>query len=214
MASGSEISTSRPPPSRLRARTVPSCASIASVTQALNALLRKRRNISEGESDNFNVFDTKQISETLAGTIRVITLLLGAVAAISLLVGGIGIMNIMLVSVTERTREIGIRLAIGALEREVLLQFLVEAMALAAFGGVIGVILANLASVGLAHLTQIPFIFNLRINLASFVFSGLIGIVFDTSPPAARHSSTRSRHCATSEDRATGFPTLESRQRR
>ena len=157
-------------------------ASIASVTEALNALLRERRNISEGESDNFNVFDTKQIAETLAGTIRVITLLLGAVAAISLLVGGIGIMNIMLVSVTERTREIGIRLAIGALEREVLLQFLIEAMALASIGGVIGMILANLASVGLAHLTQIPFIFNLRINLASFVFSGLIGIVFGYFP--------------------------------
>ena len=85
-------------------------------------------------------------------------------------------------SVTERTREIGIRLAIGALEREVLLQFLIEAMALAAFGGAIGMILANLASVGLAHLTQIPFIFNLRINLASFVFSGLIGIVFGYFP--------------------------------
>ena len=110
------------------------------------------------------------------------TMLLGAVAAISLLVGGIGIMNIMLVSVTERTREIGIRLAIGALEREVLLQFLIEAVALSSFGGVIGMILANLASVGLAHLTQIPFIFNLRINLASFVFSALIGVVFGYFP--------------------------------
>ena len=90
--------------------------------------MRERRKLSDSDDDNFNVLDTQQLAETLSGTTQVLTMLLGAVAAVSLLVGGIGIMNIMLVSVTERTREIGIRLAIGALEREVLLQFLVEAV--------------------------------------------------------------------------------------
>ena len=88
--------------------------------------------------DNFNIFDTKQISETLQGTTRILTAVMGAVAAVSLIVGGIGIMNIMLVSVTERTREIGIRLAIGAVASEVLMQFLVEAVVLACLGGLIG----------------------------------------------------------------------------
>ena len=106
---------------------------------SLEQLLRERRKLAEHDDNNFNVLDTRQIAETLSGTTRVMTLLLGAVAAVSLLVGGIGIMNIMLVSVTERTREIGVRLAIGALEREVLLQFLIEAVVLASIGGLIGV---------------------------------------------------------------------------
>jgi putative ABC transport system permease protein len=110
------------------------------------------------------------------------TMLLGAVAAVSLLVGGIGIMNIMLVSVTERTREIGIRLAIGALEREVLLQFLIEAVALACLGGIVGIILAAIASYQLSSLMQIPYLFDLRINLLSFLFSAAIGIVFGYFP--------------------------------
>jgi putative ABC transport system permease protein len=109
-------------------------------------------------------------------------MLLGAVAAVSLLVGGIGIMNIMLVSVTERTREIGLRLAIGALEREVLLQFLIEAVVLAALGGVVGLLLALLASVGLSMLMNIPFVFGLGINLMAFAFSAAIGVVFGFVP--------------------------------
>ncbi|MDD2713499.1 MAG: ABC transporter permease, partial [Simplicispira sp.] len=93
------------------------------VKASLTQLLRELRKLSDTDEDNFNVLDTKQLADTLSGTTKVLTMLLGAVAAVSLLVGGIGIMNIMLVSVTERTREIGLRLAIGALEREVLLQF-------------------------------------------------------------------------------------------
>ncbi|MEN9892199.1 MAG: hypothetical protein RLY78_2494, partial [Pseudomonadota bacterium] len=104
----------------------------ARVKQAVSDLLRERRKLGPADDDNFNVLDTQQLAQTLSGTTEILTALLGAVAAVSLLVGGIGIMNIMLVSVTERTREIGIRLAIGALEREVLLQFLVEAVVLAA----------------------------------------------------------------------------------
>ena len=109
-------------------------------------------------------------------------MLLGAVAAVSLLVGGIGIMNIMLVSVTERTREIGIRLAIGALEREVLLQFLIEAVVLSSLGGVVGIALATGASIGLSKLMGIPYSFGLGINLLSFLFSAAIGVIFGFFP--------------------------------
>jgi putative ABC transport system permease protein len=109
-------------------------------------------------------------------------MLLGAVAAVSLLVGGIGIMNIMLVSVTERTREIGIRLAIGALEHEVLLQFLIEAVVLASLGGVIGILIATAASIGLAQLMQVPYLFDPGINLLSFAISAGIGVIFGFFP--------------------------------
>ena len=120
------------------------------VKTGLTQLLRERRKLADSDEDNFNVLDTKQLADTLSGTTKIMTTLLGAVAAVSLLVGGIGIMNIMLVSVTERTREIGLRLAIGALEREVLLQFLIEAVVLAALGGIIGIVLATGASLGLS----------------------------------------------------------------
>ena len=157
-------------------------ASIDRVKSQLVALLRERRNISEFEDDDFRVMDTRQIAETLTGTTRILTLLLGAVAAVSLLVGGIGIMNIMLVSVTERTREIGIRLAIGALERDVLLQFLIEAVVLSSLGGVIGIVLAAGASVFLAGLMSVPYIFDPGINLLSFLFSAAIGVMFGYFP--------------------------------
>ena len=150
----------------------------ASITQ----LLRERRKLAESDEDNFNVLDTKQLGETFSSTTRVMTMLLGAVAAVSLLVGGIGIMNIMLVSVTERTREIGLRLAIGALEREVLLQFLIEAVVLAALGGVIGIVLATGASIGLSSLMNVPYVFNASVNLLSFVFSAGIGVMFGYFP--------------------------------
>jgi putative ABC transport system permease protein len=145
-------------------------------------LLRERRKLAEHDDDNFNVLDTRQIADTLSGTTKVMTTLLGAVAAVSLLVGGIGIMNIMLVSVTERTREIGVRLAIGALEREVLMQFLIESVVLSSIGGLIGVVLATGASIGLAALMQIPFLFDPGINLMSFAFSAAIGVLFGYFP--------------------------------
>jgi putative ABC transport system permease protein len=126
--------------------------------------------------------DTRQIAETLTGTTRILTMLLGSVAAVSLLVGGIGIMNIMLVSVTERTREIGIRLAIGAREREVLLQFLIEAVVLSSLGGLIGILLAALASIALSDVMQIAFVFDPAINLVSFLFSAAIGVIFGYFP--------------------------------
>jgi putative ABC transport system permease protein len=154
----------------------------AQVTASIQGLLRERRNIVGAKQDDFNVFDTAQITQTLQGTTRILTSLLGAVAAVSLLVGGIGIMNIMLVSVTERTREIGIRLAIGAVGREVLLQFLVEAVVLASLGGIAGLLLALLASWALAPLLQVPFLFDPTINLVAFGFSALIGVVFGYFP--------------------------------
>ncbi len=157
-------------------------ASIDAVKNQLTLLMRERRNISENEEDDFRVMDTRQIAETLTSTTKILTMLLGAVAAVSLLVGGIGIMNIMLVSVTERTREIGIRLAIGALEREVLLQFLIEAVVLSSLGGLVGITLATGASIVLARLMGVPYIFDIGINLLSFIFSAAIGVIFGFFP--------------------------------
>ncbi|WGL17754.1 FtsX-like permease family protein [Microbulbifer bruguierae] len=152
------------------------------VKERLTQLMRERRRLADKEDDDFNVLDTRQIADALSDTTQVLTGLLGAVASVSLLVGGIGIMNIMLVSVTERTREIGIRLAIGALEREVLLQFLIEAVVLAALGGLLGILLATIASVVLAALMGLPYHFDIGINLISFVFSAGIGVLFGYMP--------------------------------
>ena len=154
----------------------------ARVQSAIGQLLRERRKLAGEDPDNFNVLDTKQIAEAVSGTTRVMTTLLGAVAAVSLLVGGIGIMNIMLVSVTERTREIGLRLAIGALEREVLLQFLVEAVALSMLGGLMGIALATIASLAIAQVMNVPYLFDPGINALSFAVSALIGVVFGYVP--------------------------------
>ena len=148
----------------------------------IKSLMRERRNLAENVTDNFSVTDTRQIAETLSGTVRVLTGLLGAVAAVSLLVGGIGIMNIMLVSVTERTREIGVRMAIGALEREVLLQFLIEAVVLSALGGVVGIVVAFAACYGVTSLMGMPFLFDPWVNLLAFLFSAAIGVVFGYAP--------------------------------
>lgn len=156
--------------------------STATVQAGIEDLLRERRNISGSKTDDFNIFDTKQISDTLTGTTTLLTSIVTAVAAISLLVGGIGIMNIMLVSVTERTREIGIRLAIGAVAREVLLQFLVEAVALSCLGGLIGLIVAQIAILALAPLMQVSWIFVPQINVVAFGISAVIGVVFGYFP--------------------------------
>ena len=148
----------------------------------ITRLLRERRHIAPREDDDFTVMDLQEIARTLAGTTQVLTGLLGAVAAVSLLVGGIGIMNIMLVSVTERTREIGIRLAIGALERDVLLQFLIEAVVLSSFGGVAGIIIALAASSALAHLLNVPLILDPGMILLAFLFAVAVGVVFGYFP--------------------------------
>ncbi len=151
------------------------------VRSDLEALLRQRRN-SVGSKDDFQVTDLKEIATTVERTTGVLTALLGSVAGISLLVGGIGIMNIMLVSVTERTREIGIRLAVGARGAEVMLQFLVEAVALSCFGGLIGVALGLGGSAIAAHLLDIPFVPDIRVIAVAFVFSGAIGVSFGFFP--------------------------------
>ena len=152
------------------------------VQQDIERLLRERRHLSPSDDDNFNVMDMKEIIKMLTGTTQLLTALLSAVAAVSLLVGGIGIMNIMLVSVTERTREIGVRLAIGALESEVLMQFLVEAVVLSSFGGLIGIVLALAASVWLAEVLHVPFVFNAGIVLIAFLFAAVVGVIFGYFP--------------------------------
>jgi putative ABC transport system permease protein len=157
-------------------------ASTQKVEQDISRLLRERRHISAIEEDNFSVTDMREIARMLSGTTQVLTMLMGAVAAVSLLVGGIGIMNIMLVSVTERTREIGIRLAIGALEREVLMQFLVEAVVLSSLGGIIGILLAIAGSVALADLMQVPYVFDAKIIFIAFIFSAAVGVIFGYFP--------------------------------
>jgi putative ABC transport system permease protein len=145
-------------------------------------VMRVRRHITGAKEDDFHVMDMKEISTMLTGTTQLLTALLGAVAAVSLIVGGIGIMNIMLVSVTERTREIGIRLAIGATQDEVLTQFLVEAVALSSFGGVVGIALALAASAVLAGLLGVPFILDPSIVAIAFLFSAGVGMAFGYFP--------------------------------
>jgi putative ABC transport system permease protein len=152
------------------------------IIAAINSLMRERRNLQPNENDNFSVMDTRQIAETLSASTKMMTTLLAAVAGVSLLVGGIGIMNIMLVSVTERTREIGVRMAIGARAREVLLQFLVEAITLSSIGGLVGILLALGLCYALAQVIQVPFSFNTQINIIAFLFSAAVGILFGFTP--------------------------------
>ena len=148
----------------------------------ITALMQERRAIKVGESDNFYIRDMEEILSTMTSTTKMLTYLLGSIAAIYLLVGGIGIMNIMLVSVTERTREIGTRLAIGAMENEVLLQFLVEAIVLSTLGGIIGIFLGLSIGVVVVNMMDLPFILNEQIILISFIFSTLIGVFFGYFP--------------------------------
>ncbi len=156
--------------------------STAKIQSDVERLLRERRKIAEGRENDFNVNDMTQITQAMTGTTTLLTGLLGAVAAVSLLVGGIGIMNIMLVSVTERTREIGTRLAIGALEGQVLMQFLVEAVTLSIFGGIAGIAIG----LGLAYLAvgflHVPFVPSPTIVAVAFLFSAAIGMIFGYFP--------------------------------
>ena len=159
----------------------------SAMTAALVSLLRERRVLLDGQANDFDILDTAKVNETVQQTVGTMTLMVAAIAAISLVVGGVGIMNIMLVSVTERTREIGIRLAIGALAREVRMQFLTEAVVLCCFGGLVGIVLGFALSWGLAGALGFPFVFDPAINVLSFVISALIGIVFGYFP--ARRAS-------------------------
>ncbi|MBA3051257.1 ABC transporter permease [Brevundimonas sp.] len=156
--------------------------SMDQVKAQLAELLRDRRRIGRSEDDDFNILDTRQIAEAATGATEVMTGLLAAVAAVSLVVGGIGIMNVMLVSVTERTREIGVRLAIGALEGDVLMQFLIEAVTLSVIGGLLGLALALIATAILAQVLHVPFIFDPVTNLMAFSISAAIGVIFGYFP--------------------------------
>ena len=157
------------------------------IQDSLVDLLRERR-LLQGDADNdFNIIDTAQVNAALGAATGALTAMVAMIAAISLLVGGIGIMNIMLVSVTERTREIGIRLAIGALAKEVRMQFLTEAVVLCGLGGIVGLILAFVLSFSLSSAIDVPFLFDPMINIVSFVFASAMGIVFGYYP--ARRAS-------------------------
>ena len=154
----------------------------SAIQDSLVGLLRERRLLQGDEPNDFNIIDTAQINQALGAVTGALTAMVAIIASISLLVGGIGIMNIMLVSVTERTREIGIRLAIGALAREVRLQFLTEAVVLCALGGLAGIALGFVASLALAAAIEVPFVFDPTINIVSFLFSAIMGIVFGYYP--------------------------------
>ena len=150
--------------------------------QDIALFMRERRHLGPNDNDDFSIMDQKELASTLTGTTRTLTALLAAIAAVSLLVGGIGIMNIMLVSVTERTREIGIRLAIGALERDVLTQFLVEAVVMSAFGGVVGVSIALVVSALGARALGLPWALDMNIVMLALLFSAGVGVVFGFFP--------------------------------
>jgi putative ABC transport system permease protein len=156
--------------------------SIEKVKEDIKLLMRERRGIAEGIEDDFSVTDMKEIVSRINTITGILTGVLAAIAGISLLVGGIGIMNIMLVSVTERTREIGIRLAIGALERDVLKQFLIESMVLTSFGGVIGIALGISAAAVIAHFLNFSTVFSPGVIILAFLFSVGVGVIFGFFP--------------------------------
>jgi putative ABC transport system permease protein len=150
--------------------------------EQITSLLRQRHRIGPDRDDDFNVRNLSDIAEAASTTARVMAVLLGSVASISLLVGGIGIMNIMLVSVTERTREIGIRMAVGARSRDIMLQFLVEAVVMAATGGLIGILLGIGSSEVLKQWAQWPTLISPAIVAIAFLFSGAVGVFFGFYP--------------------------------
>ncbi len=155
---------------------------VASVTSTIRAILRQRHRLSEGVDDDFTITDMAEIAKTITSVSTLMTLLLSVIASISLIVGGIGIMNIMLVSVTERTREIGIRMAVGARQHDIMLQFLVEALALSLLGGLIGAGLGALAASVVSRVNHWPVLVSAQsIGLALF-FSSVIGVFFGFYP--------------------------------
>jgi putative ABC transport system permease protein len=154
---------------------------IDTVSAEITALLEQRHGITTGV-DDFSISTQAQLLGTVSSVSDVLTLLLAGIASISLLVGGIGIMNIMLVSVRERTREIGIRKAIGARGRDILSQFLVEALALSLAGGLIGIALGVLASFGIGLYAGWGFVFNPLTVIVAVGFSLVVGIVFGVWP--------------------------------
>jgi putative ABC transport system permease protein len=160
---------------------------LAPAQQQITELLRQRHNIRPGRDDDFTVRNQQEIAETATATSKVMTLLLGAIASVSLVVGGIGIMNIMLVSVTERTREIGVRLAVGAHGRDILTQFLIEAVTLSSIGGVIGIILGLGTSQLLSSVAHWPTLISISSIVVAFFFSAAVGIFFGFYP--AREAS-------------------------
>jgi putative ABC transport system permease protein len=155
---------------------------IAAAQQQIISLLRQRHNIRPGRDDDFTVRTQQEIAETATATSRVMTVLLGAIAGVSLLVGGIGIMNIMLVSVTERTREIGVRLAVGARGNDILTQFLIEAVALSSVGGVIGILCGIGASRILSVYAHWPTLISISSIVVAFLFSAAVGVFFGFYP--------------------------------
>ncbi len=152
------------------------------VKAEIESLMRERRKAAPGTADDFEVRDLQEVAAAIQQTTSVMTTLLSAIAAVSLLVGGIGIMNIMLVSVTERTREIGIRLAIGAMRSEVRLQFLVEAAVLSGFGGIIGLLIGNGGAYAAAGFLVMPFVPSPTIAVVALIFSVFVGILFGSLP--------------------------------
>jgi putative ABC transport system permease protein len=152
------------------------------VADSIRSLMRQRRNRAEGAPDDFRVRDMAEIAQAVTSSTAALTVLLGSIAAVSLLVGGIGIMNIMLVSVTERTREIGIRLAIGAFASEIMMQFLLEATVLSTFGGAVGVAFGIVGSYLTCRGMGVPFLIAPDVMLVAFLFSSLVGMAFGYLP--------------------------------
>jgi putative ABC transport system permease protein len=150
--------------------------------QQITALLRQRHRIQPDQEDDFTIRNLSDIAEAASNTTKVMAILLGSIASVSLLVGGIGIMNIMLVSVTERTREIGIRMAVGARKRDIMLQFLVEAVVMAACGGTLGILLGIGSSTLLKRLAEWPTLISPEIVAVAFLFSGAVGVFFGFYP--------------------------------
>lgn len=161
---------------------VESATELGPVQQQIIGLLRQRHNIGPGRDDDFTVRNQQEIAEAATATSRVMTLLLGAIAGVSLIVGGIGIMNIMLVSVTERTREIGVRLAVGAHGRDILTQFLIEAVALSCVGGLIGIAVGLIASQILSAVADWPTLTSVSSIVVAFLFSASVGVFFGFYP--------------------------------